>query len=455
MTDSLIDLAAQHATSYLARLKDRRVFPSREDVAALAELDVVLPEEPSSDEETLETLHRVGSPATVASAGPRYFGFVTGGALPVTVAASILAAAWDQNAFSPVASPVAAELERISLGWLIDVLDLPRTAYGSLVTGTQQANFCGVAAARHALLERAGWDVEARGLQGSPPLRIVAGAEAHSTLLRAVSYAGLGRDNIELVTTDDQGRMRADALPSLDERTVLCIQAGNVNTGSFDPAEELCAAASESGAWVHVDGAFGLWARSAPGRAHLSRGFDLADSWAVDAHKWLNTPYDTGIVLVRDPRHLSAAMSLSAAYIPDTEHAAIDLTPEGSRRARGIGVWTALRSLGRTGVAELVDRCCTLARRMAAQLERAGYAILNEVVLNQVLVAFGDDAATSRVITGVQKDGTCWCGGTRWHGRTAMRISVSSWATTEADIDRSAEAIASVAAMVLRAPNQS
>lgn len=366
----------------------------------------------------------------------------------MTVAATILATAWDQNAFSPVASPVAAELERVSLQWVIDILDLPREAYGALVTGTQQANFCGLAAARHAVLARAGWDVEERGLNGAPSVRVVAGKEAHATLLRAVSYVGFGRGNIQFVDVDDQGRMRPDGMPPLDDHTILCIQAGDVNSGAFDPGEALCRAAREANAWVHVDGAFGLWARAAPRRAWLAAGLELADSWAVDAHKWLNTPYDTGIVLLREPQHLSASMSLAAPYIPAIERAPYDLTPEGSRRARGVAVWAALRSLGRSGVADLVERCCVLAARMAEQLSDEGFEILNAVELNQVLVAFGDDDVTRRVINGVQQEGTCWCGGTNWRGRAAMRISVSSWATTTVDIDMSVEAIARVAATV-------
>jgi glutamate/tyrosine decarboxylase-like PLP-dependent enzyme len=450
--DDLLQDAADRAAQYLRTLPQRRVAPSEADVAQLSELDGELPSGPMADDEILALLDRVGSPATIASAGPRYFGFVTGGALPVTVAANVLAGAWDQNAFTPVASPVGAELERISLRWLVEILALPQESYGALVTGSQMANFSALAAARHAVLNRSGWDVEAKGLNGAPPVRIVAGAEAHATLLRAVTLLGFGRDSIELVQTDEQGRMRADALPALDDRTVLCIQAGNVNTGAFDPAERLCDVARKVNAWVHVDGAFGLWARAAPGRAYLAAGVELADSWAVDAHKWLNTPYDTGVVLVRQPEQLSAAMSLTAAYLPTVSRAAIDNSPEASRRARGIAVWAALRSLGRSGVADMVERCCDLAARFGARLHEGGHEVLNDVVLNQVLVAFGDGETTRRVIKAVQDEGTCWCGGTEWHGRVAMRISVSSWATTAADIDRSAEAILRVASQTIGTP---
>ena len=449
--EELLQDAADRAARYLRMLPERRVSPSEADLAELLELGGDLPGGPMPDDEILALLDRVGSPATVASAGPRYFGFVTGGALSVTVAANVLAGAWDQNAFTPVASPVGAALERTSIEWLVDILGLPSESYGALVTGSQLANFCALAAARHAVLTRSGWDVEERGLNGAPAIRIVAGAEAHATLVRAVSLLGFGRANIEVVEVDDQGRIRVDALPALDDHTVLCIQAGNVNSGSFDPAEALCAAAREANAWVHVDGAFGLWARTAPARAHLAAGVELADSWAVDAHKWLNTPYDTGVVLLRQPEHLAAAMSLSAAYLPPAGRGAIDYTPEGSRRARGIAIWAALRSLGRAGVAEMIERCCALAARFGERLRDGGCEVLNDVVLNQVLVAFGGDETTRRVIKATQEDGTCWCGGTQWHGRAAMRISVSSWATTAADVDRSADAILRVASDVASA----
>ncbi len=446
--EELVRYATESALRYLRELPERPVIPAPADVEQLAELAGDIPADPMPAADTLDLLDRIGSPATIASAGPRYFGFVTGGALPVTVAANVLAGAWDQNAFSPVASPVGAELERISLGWLVDVLRLPPESYGALVTGTQMANFTALAAARHAVLARAGWDVEEQGLAGAPKVRVVAGAEAHSTLTRAVSLAGFGRANVEVVPVDSQGRMRSDALPELDSRTILCVQAGNVNSGAFDPAEELCAAARAAGSWVHVDGAFGLWARAAPARAHLAAGVDLADSWAVDAHKWLNTPYDTGIVLVRRPEDLAAAMSMSAAYIPSSGRAAIDYSPEASRRARGIAMWAALRTLGRSGVADLVERCCALATRFAERLRDGGCEVLNDVVLNQVVVVFGDSERTRRVIDGVQREGTCWCGSTVWHERAAMRISVSSWATTAEDVDRSADAILRVAGAV-------
>lgn len=446
MRPLLLDAAAR-ANRYLQELDGRSVAPSSAAVGRLAELGGPFPEHPTDPEGVLAALDAIGSLATVASAGGRYFGFVTGGTLPAALAAAWLAGAWDQNAGLWVQSPTAAALEEIALRWAIDALRLPEQCGGAFVTGTTMANFSALAAARHAILARAGWDVEGQGLFGAPPIAVVVGDEVHVSLLKALGMAGLGRDRVVRVPADGQGRMRADALPRLTERTVVCAQAGNVNTGALDPVGEICRAAHDAGAWVHVDGAFGLWAAASPRYAHLVAGADDADSWAVDAHKWLNTPYDGGIALVRDPRHLAAAMSASAAYLQEGgRREPFRYTPEMSRRARGIEVWAALRSLGRSGLADLIERSCRWARRFADGLARGGYPSLNEVVLNQVLVSFGDDETTHRVIDGVQTEGTCWCGGTVWHGRAAMRISVSSWATAEEDIDRSVAAVLRVAA---------
>jgi glutamate/tyrosine decarboxylase-like PLP-dependent enzyme len=390
----------------------------------------------------LELLDRVGSPATVATAGGRFFGFVLGGALPASVAAAWLASSWDQNAALRVMSPAGAALEDIALGWVCKLLGLPAEAGGALVTGASMANFTVLAAARHALLERAGWDVENDGLFGSPPLTVVTGEEAHASIIKALGMLGLGRSRVCRIPVDDQGRMRADALPPLDARTIVCIQAGNVNTGAFDPAPEICSRARERGAWVHVDGAFGLWAAASPRYRHLTQGFEQADSWATDGHKWLNAGYDCGIALVRDPIPLRSAMTVSAPYItPGRQREPSHYAPELSRRARGVELWATLRSLGSSGVAGLIDRTCAHAARFAAGLHQAGYEILNHVVINQVLVSFGDPAVTRAVIAEVQREGTCWCGGTEWQGRTEMRISVSSWATTNEDVEASLAAI--------------
>jgi glutamate/tyrosine decarboxylase-like PLP-dependent enzyme len=446
MRKLLLDVAERSA-DYLDGLDDRPVAPPPDAVEQLARLGGDLPDGPTDPAEVVALLDEVGSPATVASAGPRYFGFVVGGSLPATVGANWLGTAWDSCAGLWAASPAASYAEGVALGWLVDVLGLPPGTGGGFVTGATMANFSGLGAARHALLERAGWDVEGQGLFGAPPLRVVVGDEVHVSLLKALGLAGLGRERVERVPVDGQGRIRPDTLPALDDRTILCVQAGNVNTGAFDPLGPLVAAAREVGAWVHVDGAFGMWAAAAPERRALVDGMDGADSWATDGHKWLNVPYDSGLVFVRQPENLRAAMAAPAAYlVHDERRQALDYTPEMSRRARGLDVWAALRSLGRSGLADLVERCCRHAARFAEGLAGAGHEILNEVVLNQVLVSFGDDHTTEAVIAAVQDDGTCWCGGTVWQGRAAMRISVSSWATTSDDVERSLDAILRVAA---------
>ncbi len=444
---NLLQNAADRANRYLAELDNRPVFPSPEAIERLAEFDKPLPNSPTDPETVLALLDEIGSPATVATTGGRYFGFVTGGSLPATVAANWLAGAWDQNGGLYVMSPAAATIEKIVLRWLLDVLDLPAESGGGFVTGATMANFTGLAAARHAILQKQGWNVETQGLFGAPPITVVVGDEVHVSILKALSMLGLGYQRVIRVPVDGQGRMRADALPKLNESTIVCIQAGNVNTGAFDPAQEICPAANEAGAWVHVDGAFGLWASVAPERAHLMAGYARADSWATDAHKWLNVPYDSGLVFCRRPNDVRAAMSTSAAayLVQGEERTPYDHTPEFSRRARGIEIWAALHSLGRSGLADMIERTCQHAARFAEGLRAAGYQVLNEVELNQVLVSFGDAETTRRVMAAVQSDGTCWCGGTVWQGHTAMRISVSSWATTEADVERSLEAMLHVA----------
>jgi glutamate/tyrosine decarboxylase-like PLP-dependent enzyme len=435
--------AASRAVRYLEALPQREVGAQPGAVERLAKaLDVPLPDQPSPPGEVLAFLDAQGSPATVASAGGRYFGFVTGGALPVTVAAQYLAAGWDQNCFSFVSSPAIACFEEAALRWLKEALGLPPSAEGALVTGATMANFTCLAAARNWVLQRHGWDVDRQGLFEAPPLTVVLGEEAHATIYKVLSMLGLGRERVLRVPADAQGRMRAEHMPALSGPVVLCVQAGNVNSGAFDPAQELIAWAHARNAWVHVDGAFGLWALACPQEAPQARAFVDADSWAMDAHKWLNVPYDSGIALVRDREALARAMSMSGAYLLPSEHRdAMNYTPDSSRRARAIEIWTALKFLGRTGLAELVARNCRQARRIAAALEAAGVEVLNEVVLNQVVVAFGNDARSRRVIAAVQKGGICWCGGTHWQGRAAMRISVSSWASTDQDIERSLAAI--------------
>ena len=442
----LLDDAARRAQRYLDELDGRPVFPTDAMRARLGELGGPLPQDPTPPRDVLSLLDDAASPATVASAGRRYFGFVTGGALPATVAASWLATAWDQNCFTSTMSPAVTEIEKIALGWLLDVLDLPRDAGGAFVTGATMANLTALAAARRAVLARAGWDVDENGLHGGPRVRVVIGAEAHPTLRKALGLLGLGRSAVEIVPVDGQGRMCADALPALDGPTIVCIQAGNVNSGAFDPAAEICAAAHAAGAWVHVDGAFGLWAAASPSRAPLTRGFADADSWATDAHKWLNVPYDSGLAFVRDAAALRGALSISAPYLPQgAPREPGDYTPESSRRARAVEIWAALRSLGSRGLATLIERNCRQAQRFAQRLGAAGAEVLNDVVLNQVVVSFGDEARNREVLARVAADGTCWCGPTSWRGRAAMRVSVSSWATTDADVERSIDAILAAA----------
>jgi glutamate/tyrosine decarboxylase-like PLP-dependent enzyme len=444
----LLEDAARCAISYLDSLGARRVYPAPEAIANLKKLDEPLPDEPAEPEAVMQLLDEICSPATVAMAGPRYFGFVIGGSLPVTLAANWLAGAWDQNSALYAATPATAWLEQVTLRWLIDLFDLPPECGGAFTTGATMSNFCALAAARHAVLAQAGWNVEADGLFGAPPITIMVSAEAHPTLFKSLGLLGLGRNRVVKVAVDAQGRMMPDAMPPISGPTIVCTQAGNVNTGSLDPFSEICKRAREAGAWVHVDGAFGLWAAVAPSRAHLTAGMALADSWATDAHKWLNVPYDSGLAFVRDADALRAAMAITAEYLPTTSpyRNPSDYTPELSRRARGVEVWAALRSLGRTGLADLIERTCRHARRFADGLQAAGYKVLNEVVLNQVLVAFGDAETTNHVISALQAEGTCWCGGTVWQGHTAMRISVSSWATTDADVERSLDAMLRVAA---------
>jgi len=445
--EDLIKEAARRSARYLEELKKRGVAPSREAVERLKGFGVPLQQEPIAPMQVLAELDELGSAATVASAGPRYFGFVTGGTLPAALAASFLAGAWDQNAVFHIASPPAAFLEEVCRRWLVALFGLPPDAGIGFVTGATMANFSALAAARHALLERLGWDVEARGLFGAPPIKVIVGAEVHVSVLKALSLLGLGRERVVRVAVDGQGRMRPEAIPVLAEPAIICVQAGNVNTGAFDPIGEICAIAQASGSWVHVDGAFGMWAAACPDRAYLAAGIPAAHSWATDAHKWLNVPYDSGIVFVADPRHLMASMVSRAAYLiaGDTREPS-HFTPELSRRARGVEAWAALRSLGRAGLADLVERNCRYARRFAEGLKNAGYDVLNEVTLNQVLVSFGSAEHTRQVVAKVQEEGTCWCGGSEWQGHSAMRISVSSWATTEEDVECSLRSIIRLAA---------
>lgn len=456
------------AIDFLSTLPDRPVGSRVTRAELLASLGRPLDDEGVPAVDVIEQLAEAADPGLVAMAGPRFFGFVIGGSLPAALAADWLTSTWDQNAGLFAAGPAASVVEEVAGDWLVDLLGLPEGTSIGLTTGCQVAHMTCLAAARHAVLERAEWNVEDDGLFGAPEITVVIGAEAHATIGTALQYLGLGRTRTTVVETDDQGRMRVDALeaalPAADTPLIVCLQAGNVNTGSFDPMDEAIDVirAQSPQAWVHVDGAFGLWAAATPAYRHLARGHDRADSWATDGHKWLNVPYDSGYAFVRDPEHHRAAMSpLTASYIVygSAERDQFHWVPEYSRRARGFATYAALRSLGRHGVAEQIERSCRQAARMAAALQAAGprVEILNDVVLDQVLVRFrpptrgagGEpdvdaaaiDAYTREVVRRVQEDGTCWLAGSTWHGMAAMRISIVNWSTTDEDIDRSAAAI--------------
>ena len=439
--------AAERGISYRETIADRAVEPSVEAVAGARNFVEPMPEKGMDDHQVLAMLDDIGSPATITMAGPRYFGFVIGGSLPVTVATNWLTTAWDQNVGMHEVTPATSTLERVAMDWMIDLFGLPGDAAAAFVTGATVANFVSLAAARNRVYTDMGWNVEADGLIGAPPVTIIIGEEAHPTLIKSLGMLGFGRNQALRAPVDKQGRIDVSRFPIIDGPTIVCTQAGNVNTGAFDPVGDICDLVKPKGAWVHVDGAFGLWAAAAPDREHLCAGFAAADSWATDAHKWLNVPYDSGIAFVRDAAALKSAMAITAEYLmTDTEFRnPSDFTPELSRRARGVDVWAALKSLGRDGLAEMIDRCCSHARRFAVELGAAGFDVLNDVVLTQVLVSFGDDATNRRIIAAIQKDGTCWCGVTVWQGHTAMRISVCNWSTSVADVDQSLAAIIAIA----------
>jgi glutamate/tyrosine decarboxylase-like PLP-dependent enzyme len=451
---SVLEAANAEAIAFLDAIPERPVGPQASVEELRAALDGSLPDEPVDAVEVVRELAAVGSRGAIAIPSGRFFGFVIGGSTPAALAADWLATAWDQNAGLYVAGPAAAVCEEVAGRWVADLLGLPDGVSVGFVTGGQMANYTCLAAARHDVLRRAGWDVETQGLIGAPPLRVLAGAERHGTIDRALRFLGIGTDRIEPVAVDRQGRMRpdalADALAGAEEPAIVCAQVGNVNSGAIDRVDEIAAVAHRAGAWVHVDGAFGLWAAASDHRHHHVDGVAAADSWATDAHKWLNVPYDSGLAFTAHPEAHRAAMSVDAAYLMPSTHGerdAMDWNPEFSRRARGVAVYAGLRALGRRGVAELVDRCCDLAARFADQLGATdGVEVLNEVVLNQVLVRFdapdGDhDAHTRAVVARVQDEGTCWMSPTTWRGTAAMRISVSNWSTDEDDVDRSVAAV--------------
>jgi len=446
----LLHDAYEYAIEYFSNLADRKVYPDEKMLEELKRLNLPLSESPKDAGEILKLLHEVGLKTTVCSPGPRYFGFVMGATLPQTVASSWLTSAWDQNAALFDTSPLAAYTEEISLGWLVELFGLPKTCGGAFVTSATMAAFTSLAVARNHLLNQQGWDVQKNGLFDAPKINMIVSEEIHVTNLKAISLLGLGSDRLTKVRTDNQGRMLVTEIPDLSGPTIICLQAGDVNSGCFDPFDEIIDKVGSDDCWVHVDAAFGMWVMVSEKFRYLATGIERADSWSIDAHKWLNVPYDSGIALVKNEDALHSAMSFGASYLTPApgQRRPTDYSPGLSNRARGIDVWTALATLGRGGIAEIVERCCSHAKYAAEELSRAGFEILNDVVLNQVLVSFGDDARTDEVIKKIQEDGTCWCGGTTWKGRRAMRISVSSWATTEKDMKKSIEAMIACAKLV-------
>lgn len=438
---SLLEQAKQYAFTYIDAVAERVVFPDAKAIRNLDRFDEPLPEFSHAGPDVLEMLNAYGAPATVAQTGGRYFGFVNGGVVPTALAARWMADAWDQNPALYVISPIVGKLEQVCENWLRDLLELPDGTVAGYVGGSSMATLCGLAAARYELLKRLDWDVNAQGLFGAPPIRVIVSEQAHGSVFKALALLGLGKDRIERVPANGQGRIDASRIPDLDARSLLILQAGNVNTGAFDAFEEICAPAKKNDAWVHVDGAFGLWVKASNARKALAHGVELADSWSVDGHKTLNTPYDCGIVLCRQRDALVAAMQASGAYIQYSDNRdGMMHVPEMSRRARAVDLWATLKYLGRRGVAELIDGMCDRATQFAEQLAANQIRILNDVVFNQVLVACDTPSQTRATLDNIQASGVCWCGGTQWNDEPAIRISVSSWVTTPDDVDRSVKA---------------
>ena len=427
---------------YVQAIPERRVSPPSQAVTALTAFDEALPDVGSDPVDVIDMLNELGSPATTATTGGRFFGLVVGGSVPSAMGAAILAASWDQVAILEATAPSAVAIERVAARWTLDLLGLPASCSVGFTTGSSVANLTALAAARNAQYCKLGVDLQTVGLTGAPPLRFFVSEQAHVTLHKALALLGIGERQIARVPCDAEGRMRVDGLPELGTDAVLCLQAGNVNSGASDAFEDLIPRARSAGAWVHVDGAFGLWAAASPKLRHLVRGVQQADSWAVDAHKWLNTPYDCGLAICADPQAVHAVMTTQASYLaPGRLASPKDMVPEFSRRARGVEVWAAIKEMGRSGIASLIDRCCAHALQLAEGLGEMGYEVLNDVVLNQVVATIGTQEQVAAIVAFVQDEGECWFGATEWQGRHAIRLSVASWSTTTEDIQRTLEAI--------------
>lgn len=434
----LFNNAHNYAMAYLERVIDRNVYPTDDAIARLVELEESIPESSSGAMAVIDLLNEVGSPATVAKLGGRYFGFVCGSAVPAGLAAKELSTFWDQNAALHVLSPITSKLETIVENWLKQLFSLPDGTVAGFVSGTSLATFSGVAAARYRLLQRMGWNVNEKGLFGAPRLRVVTGRHAHSTVMKVVGLIGLGKENIEWVDVDEQGRIIPEAMPELDDKTIIILQAGSVNSGSFDPFDEICEKANKANAWVHIDGAIGLWAAAVKELKHLASGMEKANSWSVDGHKTLNTPYDSGVILCEDEEALVSALHMTGSYIVESDAKdGMFYTPEMSRRARVIELWATLKYLGKSGIDEMIMGFHERAVQFKTELEKHGFEILNDVVFNQVLVSCGSDELTERTIKHIQEARECWVGGSKWFGKSVIRISVSSWATTKDDVTRS------------------
>jgi glutamate/tyrosine decarboxylase-like PLP-dependent enzyme len=437
----IFKLVSKYAFEYADNAPDRNVFPTREAIEGLKAFDEDLPVKPNHPENILEQLHKYGSPATVVDSGGRYFGFVIGGIIPAALAAKWLADFWDQNAGLYMTSPIASRLEAVVEKWLRQLFRLPGNVVSGFVSGSTSAVFCALAAARFRVLKQLDWDVNEKGLFHAPKIRIVAGRQAHGAVIKSILMLGLGVDNVEWADVDSQGRIIPEKMPVLDKNTILILQVGNVNSGSFDPIDEICDKAIKARAWIHIDGAFGLWASCSDKLSYLTKGIEKANSWSVDGHKTLNTPYDCGIILCNDREALVSALHVTGSYLMHGENRdGYSYTPEMSRRAHVIELWTAIKYLGQEGIKELVEGLCDRANQFGDEIKKAGFKVLNNVVYNQVLVACENDDITSRTLELVQKSGECWCGSAQWNDRKVIRVSVCSWATTSEDISRSVKA---------------